>query len=302
MELINCTLNSKNLIDERIVLTVGEFDGIHYAHRRLIEHTIKLAKENNVKSALMTFYPHPAYVLGKRKDDGYITPIEEKIHIIEKLGIDYLIVVEFNLEIAQLSYRDFEVRILNQFKIERIVCGFDYHYGHKGQGNCETLKEHYKVSVIEEIKEGNDKVGSTLVRSYLEQGNMEGVIKLLNRPFSITGKVVKGNNIGSKIGMATANLYLDPKYYTLKFGVYSVYVYFNDQRYLGVCNIGHNPSFNYVEKPRIEVHILDFNQIIYEDIITIEFMHYLRPEFVYPNSDELIKQINNDILKTKELL
>lgn len=302
MELIRCGLNSKvNLLDP-LVITIGEFDGVHYAHSLLIKKVVEKAKEKKFKSAVMTFSPHPAYVLGKRQENGYITTLEQKKDIIEKLGVDYLIVVEFTIELSKLSYQDFEKEIIDMFNVQSIICGFDFKYGHKGYGNYETLKEKYDTIYFDKIVMDENKVSSTLIRKNLEEGNVEEANKLLKRPFSLRGKVIKGNNVGSKIGLATANLFFDDEFYFLKPGVYSTYVNIDGLKYIGVCNIGHNPTFNYVHNLSVEVHILDFDKSIYNEMIEIEFMHFIREEVKFNSVDELLNRIDKDIKITKELL
>lgn len=305
MELIKLSLSSKglNYFDlGKLVLTIGEFDGIHQAHKKLIEKVIAKANEKNLKSAVITFFPHPAYVLGKRKDDGYITTFDQKVSILEKMNLDYLIVVEFSVELSRLVYQDFESHILDLFDIDTIICGFDFRYGFKGEGNYFTLKEKYNVEYFEKIELDDEKISSTIIREALKDGNMEKVKNYLGRNYSLKGKVVSGNQVGSKIGLATANLVFDNEFYNFLPGVYSTYVYVEGKKYLGVCNIGHNPSFNYVSDLSVEVHILDFDKVIYDQIIEIEFVHYLRGEKTFSSPEELMKQIEKDIKITKELL
>lgn len=283
------------LISDKLIVALGIFDGLHLAHQKIINTAITQAKSKNIKSAVITFDPHPDYILKKRINEGYLTPLSEKIIFMEKLGLDYLIVINFTLEVSRLSYEDFENQILNIYDIDQIVVGFDYSYGYKGLGSVETLKNKYNVLVIKEQTFENNKVGSNLIRKYLSLGNVEKTKELLGRYYNISGIVEKGSQIGQKIGFRTANIILNENYQTLKEGVYGVIVYVNNSRFLGVCNIGHNPSINYVKNVRLEVHILDFEGNIYDQNISVDFVKYLRDETIFKNGYELAEQIKKDV-------
>lgn len=302
MELIKLNINSTERFPDKVVLTIGEFDGIHYAHRKLIEEVVTKASMHNAKSAVVTFYPHPDFVLKKRSDDGYLTIFEEKVDAISKIGIDYLVVIDFSIEVGKLSPEEFEVKFIDKFNVDTIICGYDFKYGYKGMGNYNTLKKKYNVILFNKIEKNGEKISSTKVRDALLSGCVEEANELLSRPFSLKGKVIDGNKIGSKIGLATANISYDASSFHLKPGVYSTYVYVDNTKYIGICNIGHNPSFNYVDKLSVEVHILDFDKQIYGDVVQIEFMHFIREEQKFPSPKELLNQINKDIQFTKEKL
>ncbi|MGI6709888.1 MAG: bifunctional riboflavin kinase/FAD synthetase [Bacilli bacterium] len=288
--------------DKKIVLAAGQFDGLHKAHIKLIKKTIEVAKKNNCSSALMTFDPHPDYFLNKRERLGYITPLDRKITLLESFGIDYLIIIKFDEHLANMNYIDFEEEILDKFNIIQIVAGFDFRYGYKGLGNTETLKEHYNVYVVDEIKYKGVKLGSDLIRNFLEKGDVKEVYKLLGRYYSIKGFVEKGNRIGQTLGVRTANITLKDDYYILKPGVYGVYIEIDKSEFAGVCNIGNNPTLNYSKRRKLEVHIFDFDQDIYNVEITVKFVYYLREEKKFDSKDELVFQVNKDIQDAKNKL
>jgi len=301
MELIKFDFN-KNYNIEDLVVALGEFDGLHLAHQTLINKTINFSKELNVKSAIISFDPHPDFVLKKRRNQGYITPLSVKAKSLEELGIDYFIVVPFTEEFGRRSPLDFEKNVLEKFNIKKIVVGFDYRYGYKGAGTTESLKEKYPVFVLNRIDFLDHKMGSYEVRELLMAGEVEEVTKILGRFYNITGKVVSGNQVGQKIGIRTANVTLDEDYHRLKKGVYGVIVTIDGRKFLGVCNIGNNPTINYVQKPRLEVHILDFNEMIYDKIISVDFSVFIREERKFDNVDDLVFQINQDIENAKRLV
>ncbi|HHX80124.1 MAG TPA: riboflavin biosynthesis protein RibF [Acholeplasmataceae bacterium] len=285
-----------------ITLALGEFDGLHLAHQKLINETIKYARENNLKAAVLTFDPHPDFVLKKRPYQGYITPLTEKAKTLAALGIDYLIVVNFTEEFASLLPEEFENNVLGKFDIRKIFIGFDYRYGAKGRGNSESLKAKYPVYVLERIDYNNKKMGSEGIRELLTHGRIQEVTKLLGRYYNIVGKVVPGNKVGRKLGIRTANINLEEDYQYLKKGVYAVFVNIDSKRYFGVCNIGHNPTINYQKRPRLEVHILDYEKDLYGKYISIDFVEYLRPEIKFSDPESLVKQIEKDIINAKKIL
>lgn len=286
----------------RLALALGEFDGLHIAHQRLIQEAVRFARENGLKSAALTFDPHPDFVLKKRPYQGYITPFSEKMKAMESLGLDYLIVVNFTSEFAGLAPEEFEKNVLSRFLIAKLFVGFDYRYGRRGAGTAERLKGIYPTRVMEEITFKDEKVGSTVIRGLLAEGRTEEAATLLGRFYSITGKVTPGEGVGRTIGYPTANIELAEDYHFLKKGVYAVYVTLGSEKFRGVCNLGHNPTLNYVERPRLEVHILDFNKNIYGREISVEFVRFLRPEIKYDNLADLAEQIKEDIAAAAKIL
>lgn len=301
MELIHFEYHKNyNLGD--LVIAMGEFDGLHLAHQELINRAISYAKKINAKSAVFSFDPHPDFVLKKRNNQGYITPLNVKIKALETLGVDYFVLIPFTLEFSKVLPHEFEERVLSKFSIKRIVVGFDYRYGYRGSGNADTLKQNFDVDVVQQIDFMNQKMGSNEIRELLLQGKIHEVTQMLGRYYNITGRVVSGNKVGRKMGIRTANVTLEEHYQILRKGVYAVFVNLNNRKYLGVCNIGNNPTVNYVEVPRLEVHILSFDEIIYNEIISVDFVEFLRDEIKFDSVDELINQINEDIMKTREIL
>lgn len=285
-----------------LVVALGEFDGLHVAHQALIQKTIDLSKSIGAKSAVLTFDPHPDFILKRRSYLGYLTPLNVKIQILENLGVDYLIIVPFTLELSQLSPAEFENQILRHLEIVHLIVGFDFRYGFKGAGNAALLAKNYSLTVIERINFENQKVGSNAVRDLLLEGRMEEAAKMLGRYYNITGVVERGNQVGRRIGFRTANITLSEEYQLLKKGVYGVYVTLNGKKYLGVCNIGNNPTLNFVKRPRLEVHILDFNSMIYDQVLSVDFVVFLREEIQFDSVEALVAQIRHDIENTIQLL
>ena len=283
-------------------LTIGAFDGLHIGHDVLMKETIKKAKEINGKSIILSFDPHPDYVLNKRNNIGYLMTLDEKIKRLEQYGFDYFVLLPFDINMAHLSYLDFYNQYLKE--INYIIVGYDYHFGYKKQGTVKKLKEihndvkkDHEVIIIPKVSYQEKKVASSEIRTLLEQGNIDDVYFLLGRRYEIIGKVVWGSKIGRTINFPTANIEKEDNIIFPKKGVYAVLVNLLDdlnRTYLGFANIGQNPSFNYVTKERLEVHIFDFNQDIYNKHIKITFLKRLRDEKKFSSKEELIKQLNYD--------
>lgn len=292
MELIRLNFENNNF-PANLVCCIGEFDGIHFAHQALIKKVVEVSKLKKLKSAVITFDPHPDYVLNKSSKEKYITPLSDKALILEKMEIDYLLVINFDNRLSNLSYIDFYDFFLKSF--DTIIIGYDFKFGYKGIGSPEKLtKLHKNVIIIDKIIYSNKKIGTKDIVSQLLNGNLEFVNKILGRNYKVTGKVIEGSKIGNKIGYPTANLLILDKYYEVKSGVYCVNVLYENKGYLGIANYGVNPSFNKVDIPRLEVHIFNFEKDIYNEVISVEFIEYLREEIKFENIEQFLKQMKKD--------
>lgn len=299
MELLRVNYKETLHFPEPVVGILGQFDGLHIGHVQLIQTAIRIGKENNQKVAVMTFDPHPDFVLKKRENLGYLTPLPQKLKLLEELGVDYVVLIHFDLDLSQLLPEQFHSQFLSD--VTTVVVGSDYRYGYRGSGNTETLKaDNRNVVAFEVIKDENEKIGSNTIRGLLMEGRVEEIKRLLNRSYTITGIVGHGSKIGRTMGIRTANVELSEEYQVLKKGVYIVHVTIEGSLVHGVCNIGTNPTINTLEKMRLEVHLLNFEQDIYGKEITIEFLQRIRDELKFDSKEELIAQIHDDIRKTVE--
>ena len=293
MELIK--LKDKLNTNEKIVATIGEFDGIHVAHQKLIFKTKEIALKKGYKSAVITFYPHPDYVLKIRENEGYLNTIAEKIEIFEKYGIDYLYLIDFNEDVLKTDMDTFFQNYLSS--LSHIVVGYDFRFGYKGLGDASYLLQKFanNIDVIEEVKyQENKKVSSNDIRAYLKEGNVEKANSLLGYLYSFEEKVSHGARIGITLGYPTANIVIDKDKFIPRLGVYFAKAIIDSKKYYAVCNIGLNPSINSQKEPRIEVHIIGFNETIYEEKIKIMLCHFLRDEKLFASKEELACQIKKD--------
>lgn len=301
MELIYINLNNIS-IPKGIVGCIGIFDGVHSGHNSVISTVNEVGKLYDLRTALITFDPHPDYVLGKTSDEYYITPLEDRINTIEKLyNLDYMIVIEFTKELSKLSYIEFYNLFLSTLKI--IVVGEGFRFGWNNLGTVNELtdlhcKNDNKVIAVphylcnDQIK----KVSSQDAILFLKEGKIEEVIKL-GIKYKVSGFVTKGSQIGSKIGYPTANVQISDKYCPIKNGVYAVVIIIDEKRFLGIANYGYNPSFNKIEKPRLEVHIFEFNEDIYNKKVKVEFISFIRDEKKFKSVDDFLKQLEIDCNK-----
>ena len=286
---------------DRPIITTGTFDGVHFGHRKIIDRLIKTADSNKGESVILTFSPHPRMVLFP-DDHGLqlINTIEEKIELLEKAGVKHLIIHPFTLEFSRMTSIQFVRDILvNQFKTHKLVIGYDHHFGRNREGSFAHLKEFsplYGFEVEEIPVQLLDDVGvsSTKIRNALLDGQVDLANEYLGYQFTILGKVIKGKQIGRKIGFPTANLLVqDSTKLIPKEGVYSVDVLFNKVVYQAMMNIGQSPTVG-VKSRRLEVHIFDFDQEIYEQSIRVFLKEKIRDEIRFESLDLLKQQLQKD--------
>ncbi|ERI09125.1 bifunctional riboflavin kinase/FAD synthetase [Aneurinibacillus aneurinilyticus] len=290
---------------EPCVLALGYFDGVHAGHRRVIQKAIDTAKSLGMKSAVMTFDPHPREVLGQSGYTQYLTPVDEKLEQLKTMGVDVAYVVHFNISFAAIYPEDFIDEFLIQLSAKHVVVGFDYTFGHRGKGTVFTLKEHshgrYSVDVIAPVNRFGEKISSTLIREYLYSGKIKEATQFLGRPYCVRGTVVHGEKRGRTIGFPTANLRLSAPYIVPRNGVYGVRAKLEGKVYDGVMNVGIKPTFENERKEKsLEVHLFDFMGDIYDKAMEIQFLFFIREEQKFAGVDALIAQINSDVATAKE--
>ena len=282
--------------DVPISLTIGNFDGIHLGHQSLI---LKTTSFQDTHSALMTFDPHPVPFLTK-KPYSQLMSVIDKLDCLEAYQLDFIWMISFDDDFASLTVDAF-IQFLKSLHVKRLVLGKDARFGQYGAGGIDDLKLHFEVILVEEQIYNHMRISSSLVKSMLSQGEMNDVKHLLSRNYRIYGQVVHGNHLGRTLGYPTANIEYH-SYHIPKLGVYSVGILYQNKWYYGMANIGHNPTINYQEKPRLEIFIFDFNHDIYGKHVAIEFYDYIRQERKFNSKDALIHQLNEDEKAIRKLL
>ena len=292
------------------VVTIGSFDGVHLGHACVIQHLKEKAASIDGESVIISFEPHPREVLYPReKKIGILTTLEEKVTILEKYGVDHLIILKFTLEFAQQSYTDFVKKILiDKLKIKGLVVGYDHRFGKDRAGNFENLQElanKYGFFLEKEVvfEEDDVNVSSTKIRNALTVGDITTVNRFLGYLYSITGKVVYGHHLGHKIGFPTANIQVsDERKLLPAIGVYAVKVIIGQEIFNGMLNIGIRPTVSNDGQVSCEVYIFDFSQDLYGKTITINFINRIRGERKFNDIEELRAQLQKDQEKILKLL
>ena len=282
---------------EKTAVALGNFDGIHKGHQVLIKKAVKTAEEKGIKSAVFTFSNHPRNVIAGNSVVRNIIYEDEKIEILEEMGVDYLFSISFE-EIMKLSPQDFVDKVLiERFRIDTAVCGFNFTYGYKAAGTADMLRGmaagRIDVAVVDPVKVNGQVVSSTLIREKIMSGDVEAVPELLGRNFTIRGTVIHGNEIGRTIGFPTCNIVIDESMAALPNGVYMTYCYVEGVKYCSITNVGNKPTIGEYGK-NIETNIFNFNEDIYDKKITVEFLKKIRDEQKFDDLEALKKQIHDD--------
>ena len=297
------SLNWKN-----IWLTIGSFDGIHLGHQEIIRQMITEAHAQGNPTAVISFYPHPAKVLGKRHDFKYLSTPEERIAQLRTLDVDLAISHPFNRQVASLSAREFMQHLQQHLGLQELWVGFDFALGRQREGDIQTLKLlgeelGYRLNVIEAVRSHEQPVSSSLIRAALAEGDAQLAGTLLGRPYSLEGLVVPGDGRGRTIGIPTANLDIWHEKIVPKPGVYVCQATFDGQTWGAVTNIGFRPTFeNQPVLARVETHLLDYDDDLYGKQVQLRFLDRLRDEQRFPNVDALVHQIHTDIRAARQHL
>ncbi len=286
-------------------ITDGGFDGIHVGHQKIISETIRQARENGLKSVLVTFRRPPRLFFNPNQK--LLTTLEEKLEIIAALGIDYVLLLDFP-EIRGLEAEDFiQEIIIDRLNGKRIVIGYNHHFGHGGRGNAQLLLQNIErwrlfITVVPPIFVNGFPVSSTLIRQFVAKGRLEDAAMCLGRPYFVTGEVVRGLNLGSKIGFPTANLDVPNDKLLPANGVYAAHCYVDGAHYPSAVFIGHAKTLKKDADRSVEAHIIGFSGDLYGKKIRLEFVKKLRDEKTFPSTEELKEQINRDVQTVSELL
>lgn len=289
------------------MVTVGTFDGVHIGHQKVINQLVSTAKAMDGESVVITFEPHPRQVLQPGFDLRNIITREEKIRIIEKCGVDHFIIIGFTKEFAQNSSEDFlKNYIIGPLNPTKIIIGYDHHFGKSRQGDFTFLLEmsekyHFQIEQVAMLDVKQIAVSSTKIRDAIKRGDMKEVTEFLGYNYSLSGTVVRGNQIGRTLGFPTANIKPDhPDKLVPAYGVYAVLVEWNGKLFKGMSNIGIRPTLN-LHTLTIEVNIFDFDEVIYNENITIFFLERIREEKKFRDLDLLRRRLIIDKLKVQKI-
>ena len=286
------------------VIAIGNFDGLHLGHQKVIKEAKRKAKKNNIPFGVMTFEPVPVMFFNNKIKNHRINSLEQKKTQLKKFKLDFLIIINFNKNFSSQSAEEFIKKIIfKKTKCKYLYVSKNFKFGYKRQGNIKTLKKFekkykFKNIVTKPYKKGNKIISSTFLRKKIRLGKIDEVNKLLNRNWCIDGKVIKGQRRGRKIGFPTCNLKLND-YVVPKLGVYAVKVKSKNFHKNGIANIGYRPTFN-GQNLLLETNIFGINKNLYNKVISIYFKKFIRSEKKFRNLKHLKKQIKIDIKKAKK--
>ena len=294
---------------KKVVATIGFFDGVHLGHRFLIEELKQIGRQTGLPTAVITFSNHPRSVLQTDYQPKLLNAFEEKVNQLATAGIDYCVVLEFTLELAQLTAQAFISTVLaKQLQVDTLLIGYDHRFGRNREDGFEQYKQYgaeYGIKVLKatQYSEGEASISSSEIRRLLATSHVEEAARLLTYPYRIKGHIVSGYKVGRKLGFPTANIQVDEPYKIIPgTGVYAVWVYWEDKRYKGMLHIGNRPTLENGDHITLEVHILDFDEDIYNNEITVSFIHHIRGNVKFDSLTDLVEQLQKDRETVNQLL
>lgn len=287
-------INNIKTLGKEYAICVGTFDGVHKGHQELVNR----AKSLGLKLAVLLIFSIDN-VMKKHAKDGLLMSIADRTEAFTKLGINQIIYIDLDERTRTLTPEAFVEKVLKPLEVKAVIVGDDFRFGGEAKGNVETLKTlgkgFFDVEVVPAVLYSRTRrISTSRIKVLISQGRVSEAAELLTRPYTINGIITRGFGLGSKIGYATANILLDYHYFIPKRGIYFVKVQLRGQSYYGMCNIGIHPTINRLPKSIIEVHLFEFNQSIYDEVISISFLKFLRNEEKFDSVQLLVKQIDRD--------
>lgn len=285
---------------KKTILTLGTFDGVHIGHKKILEKVTQNTLDKKYESLVLTFFPHPRMILQERSEIKLLNTISEKINLLENIGIQNLVIHPFDENFSRLTAEEFVSSVLvDRFKIQKIIIGHDHRFGRNRTADINDLikfgeKYGFEVEQISAQEINDISVSSTKIRKALQEGNMILANKYLGYDYFLTGKIIKGKQIGRTIGFPTANLKIEEDFKLIPLnGVYVVKSTINNKTIFGMMNIGFNPTVS-ADDLSIEVHYLDFDADLYDHKITVSILKRIRAEEKFESIEDLKKQIQKD--------
>ncbi len=288
-------------------LTVGVFDGVHRGHQQIIRKLLAGAHGSDAPAVVLTFDPHPASVLGGREIQCLTLP-DERADLLGQLGVDVVITQPFTRELSSITAYDFMSWLKSQLGLQHLLIGYDFALGKGREGNAARLTEigselGYTVEVVPALSDASGVISSTEIRKLIEVGNVAEAGRLLGRPYSLHGPVIRGDGRGRAINVPTANIAYSPNKMIPAKGIYACWAYLKNKKYRAATNIGTNPTFTPDKQtPNVEAHLLDLHQDLYGEDVRLEFVARLRDELRFDAVEQLLEQIWKDVELTRQLL
>ncbi len=285
-------------------VTIGVFDGVHRGHQHLVATLCEAAGAEGLAAVAVTFNPHPRTVLRPGIAITYLTSLEERVELLQALGLDAVGVLAFTSELAQLSPREFLALLVDELQMKLLVVGPDFALGRNRAGTMDVVREvgedlGFRLQVAPMLREHEEKIGSSTVRQALSDGDVQRVRLLLGRPYSLRGPVVQGDHRGHDMGFPTANIAIGLDRALPAYGIYVTRAYIRESSYESCTSIGIRPTFDVEPRPTVEAFIMDFDGRIYGEELKIELLERLRGEEKFDTVEELVAQMHRDVDQTR---
>lgn len=295
-----------DLKDKKILLTIGNFDGVHLGHQKLIGQLKKKSADLNLPCVALTLYPHPTHILQPEKAKSLLVSIEDRVDLLLRAGCDAVIVQEFNTAFSQLEPEEFLTKIILPLNPHEIHVGKNFRFGKKQKGDAETIKEFcsaYEISphLIHEISVDQKTISSSSIRQLVSEGKCEKVKELLGRNFTYSGTVIHGEKLGRTLGFPTANIEPQKNLICPNAGIYACYAFIDGKKHIAAVSVGQRPTIGKNLRTLIEAYILDFSEDIYEKSINLEFVKKIREEEQFSSLEILTQQIQKDVDQIKKI-
>lgn len=293
-------------VEGKTVVAMGLFDGFHKGHQEVLQRAKVEAEKVGAKFAVLTYDHHPALVYKKMAahEKRYLTLLDYKMELFEKFGVDQVFLVNYSYAFQSQPPAQFVTNFIDRFNAVAVVAGFDHTYGDKQTATMKNLPKYangkFKVITVPPVDSDGKKVSSTRIRIELDSGNIDEVNELLSRPFQTKGVIVHGEERGRLLGYPTANVEHSEYQWLPRIGIYVVTVAIAGKKYLGMASIGKNVTFSDVHPMTVEINLLDFDQNIYGEIVTVDWLHYLRDEIKFQTPEQLINQLDQDANETRQ--
>lgn len=289
-------------------VTIGSFDGVHLGHQVIVKNLVENAHSTGAPAVVVTFFPHPAAVLGKGSNLGYLTSADEKAELLGDLGVDLVVTMPFTQKLAALSALEFMTLLKTHLGLRQLFIGYDFALGRQREGDIHRLTEigtqlEYQVNVQHAVQIDENLVSSSQIRRLIREGEVGKAAKMLGRLYSVNGRVVRGDGRGKSLGFPTANIDYWFKRVMPPYGVYATWAWVNNVRYPSVSSLGVRPTFvTHASAPRLESYLIDFDGDLYDQEVRLEFLYWQRPELRFNSAHELIDQMNLDKILAVEVL
>ncbi|MGC8972360.1 MAG: bifunctional riboflavin kinase/FAD synthetase [bacterium] len=292
-------------INEPTIVTIGVFDGVHRGHQVILSLLLERSFALGLPGVVVTFDPHPSEVIKKEKIE-FLLDLKDRLDFIDQFPHMYNILINFDEKFAEKTAESFIAEMKEKINMREIVIGYNFQFGKGRKGNAKFLQEiaekyKFKVSIVPPVEYEGLPISSSRIREALKRGNVTSATEMLGRYFYLKGRVIRGKGLGKEIGFPTANISPPKRIIIPKLGVYASIGRVDDEKLIGVTNIGYAPSLK-GEEITVETHFLDFNKDIYDKLIKIELVEYIRPEIKFNSLEQLVNQINFDIKSTRDII